>query len=61
MILTIPHISRSEAFERGRDCGRNGPNEHNCHFAIFSCPENTKAWEYGKKAGENESPQEPSR
>ena len=41
-----------KAYELGRDCGSNGANTKNCHFGIFSDPENTKAWEQGKKDAE---------
>lgn len=37
------------AYEMGKDCAINGANETNCHFSIFSTPENTKAWEKGKR------------
>ncbi len=42
-------VSEKYAFDMGVDCARNGANEKNCHFSIFSTPENTKAWEKGKK------------
>lgn len=37
------------AYDMGVDCAKNGANTTNCHFSIFSNPENTKAWEKGKK------------
>ena len=37
------------AYDFGKDCALNGPNETNCNFGIFSKPEYTKAWEKGKK------------
>lgn len=46
-------ISPKAAYDYGYDCGKNGPNQENCHFRIFSSPENTKAWERGKKAWED--------
>jgi len=46
-------IGTPEAYERGYSCGLNGANDYNCSFRIFSTPENTKAWEEGKKDGEN--------
>jgi len=46
-------IGTEEAYNLGYDCGINGPNLTNCNFKIFSTPENTKAWERGKKDGEN--------
>lgn len=49
-ILSIPKISRKEAYKRGYDCGINGANETNCLFSIFSSKENTKAWEQGRDA-----------
>ena len=45
-------ISKHRAYELGLDCGQNGSNENNCHFTIFSDPENTKEWERGKRDGE---------
>lgn len=48
---TIAHTTKSP-YERGFDAGVNGPNERNCHFSIFRTPENTKAWERGKAAGD---------
>ncbi len=47
--LTPPKRDMEYAYEMGRDCGINGANETNCHFAIFSSPENTTAWERGKR------------
>ena len=42
------------AEQMGYDCGIKGANEENCHFAIFSKPEFTKAWEAGKARAEQE-------
>ena len=42
------------AYKMGQDCAKNGDNADNCNFAIFSTPENTKAWEQGKKDGDAE-------
>ena len=42
------------AEEQGYDCGKNGANEQNSHFAIFSKPEFTKAWERGKARADAE-------
>lgn len=53
MILTYT-IDRQHARELGYDCGKNGPNTRNCHFAIFSTPENTAAWERGMREAESE-------
>lgn len=47
--LTPPSRTTKYAYEMGVDCAVNGANETNCHFSIFSSPENTKAWEQGKK------------
>jgi len=54
---TIRHIipqPRDEryAYRMGYDCGKNGPNETNCHFGIFGKKEHTRAWERGKADGE---------
>lgn len=46
------------AYEMGIDCGRNGPNETNCHFSIFSEPFYTLAWDLGKEKGMNEKGQD---
>ena len=50
--LTPPSRSTEYAYKMGIDCAVNGATETNCHFSIFSSPENTKAWEQGKKDGE---------
>ena len=42
------------AEDAGYDAGRNMPNTTNCHFAHFATPEQTKAWERGKKRGDAE-------
>jgi hypothetical protein len=39
-------------YEAGYDCGKNGPNQTNCHFSIFSTPFNTRSWELGKRDAE---------
>ena len=44
-------------YEAGYDCGSNGANTVNCHFSIFSLPEDTKEWERGKRDGEAAKPQ----
>ena len=36
------------AYKMGEDCARNGTNEINCDFRIFSAPEKTKEWEKGR-------------
>lgn len=46
-------IGTIEAYQRGYDKGKNGANDYNCSFRIFSTPENTKAWEEGVKDAEN--------
>lgn len=50
--LILPKRSTDYAYEKGYDCGLNGANMDNCHFAIFSTPENTRAWEQGKRDAE---------
>jgi ribosome modulation factor len=42
------------AREAGIDCGLNGPNTTNCHFAHFATPAQTAAWEGGKRHGSDE-------
>lgn len=46
----------SDAYEMGYDCGKNGPNETNCHFTLFSSVNKTKAWELGKRDAEQGLP-----
>lgn len=41
-------MNEKKAFEMGVDYAKNGANTINCNFAIFSTPENTKAWEKGR-------------
>lgn len=48
MIAPTKKRSTDDAYRAGYDCGKNGVNTTNCHFGIFSTPENTKAWERGK-------------
>ena len=48
--LKLPPIRNKEyAYKMGMDCALNGANEKNCSFSIFSTPENTTAWERGKR------------
>ena len=42
-----------DVYWKGYDCGKNGANIENCHYSLFSTPENTKAWERGKKDAED--------
>jgi len=49
--LIPPKRSKDYAYKMGKDCAKNGENTTNCHFSIFSCPKNTKAWEKGVKDG----------
>ena len=51
MSLIPKRITPEEAYLGGLDCGQHGANEHNCHFSIFSSPENTVEWERGKADG----------
>ena len=44
----LNEVDEKKAFEMGYDCAKSGANETNCHFALFSKPEFTKAWETGK-------------
>jgi hypothetical protein len=45
-------ISEQEAYDRGKDCGSNGPNLYNCDSAIFSNERNKEQWEKGKREAE---------
>ena len=53
-------LDESEAYRRGYDCGVNGANTENCHFAIFSTHKKMKEWERGKadadKHGNRQTP-----
>ncbi len=48
----IPVYDEEHCYKMGYDCGKNGSNTTNCHFALFASPEKTKAWERGKKKAE---------
>lgn len=48
--ITNKQITVQQAYDFGFDAGKNGANETNSNFAIFSTPEKTKAWERGNKA-----------
>jgi hypothetical protein len=53
----LPSYVKAEiefAYEMGFDCAVNGANTINCNFKIFNTPENTKAWEEGKRNGQKE-------
>jgi len=45
MILNLTPPEQQEAFALGYDSVISGTNKENCHFSIFMCKENTKAWE----------------
>lgn len=47
-------LKKLYAYQMGLDAGKNGPNEKNCHFSIFSKREYTAAWEKGKVEAEAE-------
>ncbi len=42
---------QQEAFAFGYNSVIDGANEKNCHFSIFMCEENTRAWERGAAEG----------
>jgi len=48
-LIPVTKINEEHAERMGFDCGKNGPNQTNCHFSIFGSPELTRAWEKGKK------------
>jgi hypothetical protein len=48
-LAEIPTSDEKICFAMGYDCEMNGADEKNCHFSLFSSPENTKAWEAGKE------------
>ena len=41
-------MNKELAFDYGVNYAKNGANEVNCNFRIFSKPEFTKAWETGR-------------
>jgi len=49
--LPPPKRSKEYAYKMGLDNAKNGANITNCHFSIFSSPENIRAWEKGVKDG----------
>lgn len=51
----MAHAQRefSSSYDAGRDCGLNGANMRNCHFAWFISPQNTAEWERGKSSALN--------
>lgn len=49
-------MNEQEAYKMGYDYGREGANDRNCHYSIFSSEENTRAWEQGKRDAETEAP-----
>jgi len=54
LVGPVPAMTVGQAETHGYDCGLNGATEVNCHFSIFSHPENMRAWERGKTHGEEE-------
>lgn len=42
------------AYQAGRDCALNGPNESNCCFRWFATRTMTSEWERGKREAEAE-------
>jgi len=50
-LMNDPTKKMIHAYEMGLDCGRNGPNETNCNFKIFSEEFYTLAWDLGKEKG----------
>lgn len=48
-------MNENIAYQMGFDCELSGANEENCNFAIFSTPQNTKAWETGNKDAAKQS------
>jgi hypothetical protein len=49
-------VTKDRAYLMGLDCGKNGPNEVNCHFSLFATPELTQEWERGKRNGDAAAP-----
>ena len=49
--LIPPKRSKEYAYKMGLNFAKNGANTTNCHFSIFSSPENSEAWVKGAKDG----------
>ena len=49
MIKPTPKFGKEYAYKMGYDCGINGANTTNCHFAIFFSEKTMRAWEQGKR------------
>lgn len=52
-------VDLAHTFDMGYDCGKNGPNETNCYFGIFSERRFTDEWERGKKLAEEQKTRRP--
>ena len=50
--LAVGQPSEEHAERMGFDAGYNKPDETNCHFSLFLTRELSRAWELGKKRGE---------
>ena len=48
--LIVPEKTLDDCYQAGRDYALNGANTDNCHFSLFSSPENTAEWERGREA-----------
>ena len=48
----IPVFDEGHCYRLGYDCGKNGSDTTNCHFAAFATPAKTRAWEQGKADAE---------
>lgn len=49
--LIPPKRDKKYAYKMGLNFAKNGANTTNCHFSIFSSPENSEAWVKGAKDG----------
>ncbi len=54
-LVLYPTDAEKHAFLMGYISAKNGPNENNCHFTIFSNQFKAKAWEFGSALARSEN------
>ena len=55
----IPVFDLKHCYRLGYNCGKNGPNTTNCHFAAFETPEKEKEWNRGQADAQAGKPLNP--
>ena len=55
-IIGIPKHNKSHAYKMGCSSVVDGANHTNCHFSIFSSPENATEWERGARDAKQDKP-----